>query len=120
VTQKNIPSKALMGFWNRLVKKAKKAQSDARASALRTGGGNSDAQPIDDTTAQILSIGQTEVRFQNQGKFSLLIFNLSIITLGRPQKLSFMHIRCRVNAGVIHQFVRTMAPIAPRAPHDCA
>jgi hypothetical protein len=58
-----------MGFWNRLVKKAKQVQSDARASALRTGGGNPDAQPIDATTAQVLSVGQTEVRFQNQGEY---------------------------------------------------
>jgi hypothetical protein len=83
VTLKNVPSKALMGFWNRLVKKAKKAQSNARASALRTGGGNPDAQPIDATTAQILSVGQTEVRFQNQGEFSLLIFHPYLECKGR-------------------------------------
>jgi hypothetical protein len=63
-----IPSTSLQRIWAALVKKAKQAQSEARVSSVRTGGGDGDAPLVDDATAQILAVAQAAVQLATPGK----------------------------------------------------
>jgi hypothetical protein len=68
VTRQLVSSKALAKIWSRAVAVSKDKKSKAKKSARQTGGGTSEAEPIDAESERILAVSQAETEFNTHGE----------------------------------------------------